>query len=168
MYVQQQPIKVYMKQKIFSWGNKFSISNERNEDIMYVKGEVLSIGKKLHILDKSNQEVAFIQQKTSSLLTQYDVDVRVPAPYSFSVQQSFAGLGIHFNIMGSLNWKLKGDFMDHNYTLHDITTTAQKMHLTKKWLSWGDSYELYINNPNDLIPCLCVALAVDAFLEARR
>ena len=38
------------------------------------------------------------------------------------------------------------------------------MRLSKKWFSWGDSYELDIADQRNELLCLCVALAVDCAL----
>ncbi len=50
--------KLYIKQKVFSWKDKFSVFNELGEDVYRVEGEILSIGKKLHVNDLNDREVA--------------------------------------------------------------------------------------------------------------
>lgn len=52
-----------MKQKVFSWGDRFTVWDENGNDRYYVRGEVFSLGKKLHLTDTAGAEVAFIQQK---------------------------------------------------------------------------------------------------------
>jgi len=43
------------------------------------------------------------------------------------------------------------------------------MRISKKWFTWGDSYELDIFDPQNEILCLCVALAIDcAMAQASR
>ena len=52
-------MKLYIKQKIFSWNDKFSIYDENGEERYYVEGEFFSWGKKLHVYDHAQREAAF-------------------------------------------------------------------------------------------------------------
>ena len=44
-------MQLYMKQKVFSWKDKFSIQNSVGEDKYFVEGKAISLGKKLRIYD---------------------------------------------------------------------------------------------------------------------
>ena len=59
-------MKLYIKQKVFSWNDKFTVKTSYGEDKYAVEGELFSLGKKLHVYDMSGREVAFIQQKIFS------------------------------------------------------------------------------------------------------
>ena len=56
-------MKLYIKEKVFSWGDKFTVKDAYGEDKYIVEGEVFSWGKKLHVYDRSGREVAFIKQE---------------------------------------------------------------------------------------------------------
>ena len=58
-------MKLYIKQKVFSWKDKFFVKDEFGNDRYYVEGELFSLGKKLHIYDMNGNELAFIHQKYS-------------------------------------------------------------------------------------------------------
>ena len=64
-------------------------------------------------------------------------------------------------------WRMKGDFWAHEYTLDDNNNGRRIMGMSKKWFTWGDSYELDVADPNDELLCLCVTLAVDCVLAAQ-
>ena len=68
-------MKLYIKQKVFSWNDKFTVKTSYGEDKYAVEGELFSLGKKLHVYDMSGREVAFIQQKIFSFLPRYFVFV---------------------------------------------------------------------------------------------
>ena len=53
-------MKLYIKEKVFSWGDKFTVKDENGNDKYLVQGEVFSWGKKLHVYDSVGREVAFI------------------------------------------------------------------------------------------------------------
>lgn len=44
-------MKLYIKQKVFSWGDKFTVKDVNGEDRYFVEGEIFSWGKKLHVYD---------------------------------------------------------------------------------------------------------------------
>ena len=68
-------MKLYIKQKVFSWRDKFTVKDEAGNDRYFVEGELFSWGKKLHVTDLGGNEVAFIQQKVFSFLPRYFVYV---------------------------------------------------------------------------------------------
>ena len=49
---------LYMKQKVFSWSDRFTIKDELGNDRYYVEGELFSWGHKLHVFDIDNQEAS--------------------------------------------------------------------------------------------------------------
>ena len=66
-------MKLYIKEKVFSWGDKFTVKDEHGNDKYFVQGEVFSWGKKLHVCDSVDREVAFIKQEVWSLLPRFYV-----------------------------------------------------------------------------------------------
>ena len=49
-------MKLYIKEKVFSWGDKFTVKDAYGEDKYIVEGEVFSWGKKLHVYDRLGRE----------------------------------------------------------------------------------------------------------------
>ena len=64
-------MKLYIKQKVCSWGDKFRIYDAYENDKYYVEGEVFTLGKKLHLYSLSGDELAYIHQKLWSFLPKY-------------------------------------------------------------------------------------------------
>ena len=65
-----------------------------------------------------------------------------------------------------LGWEIDGDFWDHEYEIKKNGRTI--VSLSKEWFTWGDCYELDIENPEDEIVALAVVLAIDCVLEAQK
>ena len=59
-------MELYIKQRVFTWGDRFSVYDALEREQFYVEGEVFSFGKKLHLYDLNGQELAYIQQKVWS------------------------------------------------------------------------------------------------------
>ena len=66
-------MKLYIKEKLFTWGDKFTVKDEFGKDKYIVEGEILSFGKKLHVYDTAGTEVAFIKQELFRFLPVYSV-----------------------------------------------------------------------------------------------
>lgn len=155
-------MKLYMKQKVFSWKDKFTIKDEYENDRYYVEGEFLSLGKRLHVYDTQHNEVALIRQKLLSFLQRYFVEI--DGREVCQVVRELTLLRPRYTLEG-LDWQVHGDFWAHEYSLYD--GDREVMALSKHWFSWGDSYELDIADEKDTLLCLCVALAVDAALQSQ-
>ena len=120
-------MKLYMKQKAFSWRDRFYVKDEDGTDKYFVEGEIFSWGKKLHVYDAQGTEVAFIRQKVMSLLLRYFVDIG--GKEVCTVVQKFSLFKPKYAIEG-LNWHMKGNFLAHEYVLTD--GARQVMQLSKK------------------------------------
>ena len=153
-------MKLYIKEKVFSWGDKFTVKDAYGEDKYIVEGEVFSWGKKLHVYDMAGREVAFIKQEVWSWLPRYYVfcDDRQVA----EIKKEFTFFFPKYSIDG-LGWEIDGSFMAHEY---QITQSGhQIVSISKEWMTWGDSYELDIADPADELVALAVVIAIDCVTE---
>lgn len=160
-------MRLYMKQKVFSWGDKFKVYDESGAVHFLVEGEVFSWGKKLHVYDVTGREVAYIHQKVFSFLPKYyishdGVDVA-------EVIKEFTFLSQKYTVNGP-GWSVSGDFWAHEY---EITCGPQLVAaISKKWFTWGDTYEIDIHggidpeNEAEIATVLCVVLIIDAVLQS--
>jgi len=154
-------MKLYIRQKVFSWGDKFTVMNDHGEDRYYVEGEIFSWGKKLHVYDLNGNEAAFIQQKVFSFLPRYFV--YVDGEQVAEIVKEFTFLFPRYSIEG-LGWDIEGRFMAHDYEITQGGRPIVTIH--KQWMTWGDCYELDIADPNDEIVALAVVLTIDCVLAS--
>ncbi len=154
-------MKLYIKEKVFSWGDKFTVKDEYGNDKYLVQGEVFSWGKKLHVCDMSGREVAFIKQQIWSLFPKYDVFCS--GRQVAEIKKEFTFIFPKYTIAG-LGWEIEGSFLEHEYqiTKNDLNIVT----ISKEWMSWGDSYALDIRNPADELIALAVVLTIDCVTEA--
>ena len=149
-------MRLYMKEKVFSWNERFTVKDENGWDKYFVEGEFFSLGKKLHLLNVHGEEVAFIQQRLFTLMPRFAVTVagrelaEIRKEFTFFYQRY---------VIDGLGWEIDGSFLAHDYQItkagHTIVT------ISKEWMTWGDSYELNISNPADEIVALAVVLTID-------
>lgn len=148
--------KLYIKQKLISWGDAFEVKNEYEEDLYTVKGEVFSLGKKLHVFDMTGNEVALIRSKVWSWLPHFFVEVE-GNPVAEIVGE-FSFLKQRYHIEGC-DWKIEGDCWGHNYQI--TQNGSPVVSIRKAWFTWGDSYELDIVEGQSELMALAVVLAID-------
>jgi uncharacterized protein YxjI len=154
-------MKLYIKQKVFSWGDKFTVKNEVGQDKYTVEGEIFSWGKKLHVYDMAGKEVAFIKQEIFSWMPRFYVFCS--GRQVAEIKKRFTFLFPKYSIEG-LGWEIDGSFMAHDY---EITKNGYPIvSISKEWMTWGDSYELSIANPQDEIVALAVVLTIDCVMAA--
>ena len=152
-------MKLYIKQKVFSWKDRFSVKNENEEDVFFVEGELFSFGKKLHIFDARNAEVAFIRQQIFTFLPRYFVSVN--GTEVAEIVKEFTFFKPRYSIKG-LDWQVEGDFFAHDYTVHHNNHPIVR--IRKEWMTWGDTYELDIAEGVDAVSALSVVLAIDCVM----
>lgn len=155
-------MKLYIKQKVFSWGAKFTVKDEAGNDRYFVQGEVFSWGRKLHVTDSNGKEVAFIQQKVFSFLPRYFVYVN--GEEIAEIVKEFSFFRPKYKIEG-LGWDISGDFWSHNYMISRNGNPI--VSIQKEWMTWGDSYELDIADSRDEIVALAVVLTIDCVMAAQ-
>ena len=66
-------MKLYIEEKVFTWGDKFTVVSATGEPRYFVEGEVFTWGKKLHVYDVYEREVAFIKQELFTFLPEFVV-----------------------------------------------------------------------------------------------
>ena len=154
-------MKLYIKQKVLSWVDRFTVKDDNGQDKYYVEGEFLSFGKKLHIFDMDSVESAFIQQKVFSFMPRYFVFIN--GQQIAEIVKELTLLRPKYSIEG-LGWEINGDFFAHDYEIIQNGQTIVSIH--KAWMTWGDCYELDIADKRDEIIALSVVLAIDCVIAA--
>ena len=153
-------MKLYIKEKVFSWGDKFTVWDAYGNEKYFVEGEVFSFGRKLHVYDLQDREVAFIRQELLTWMPKYSVFVG--GSQIATVRREFSWFTPRYTVEG-LGWDVEGNFWQHDY---DVTQNGRPVvSITKEWMTWGDSYELDIAPGADELVALAVVLTIDCVVE---
>ena len=155
-------MKLYIKQHVFTWGDKFSIYDEAGNEKYRVEGEVFTLGKKLHLYDLQGIELAFIEQEIFTFLPKYHISRN--GMQIAEVMKEFTFFKHEYTVNG-LGWNVHGDFWDHEYEIADNGRTVASV--SKEWMTWGDSYEIRFGAEVDEIAALAVVLVIDACIAAQ-
>ena len=156
-------MKLYVKQHIFTWGDRFSIYDEYGNERYFAEGEVFSFGKKLHLLDAYGYEQAFIYEKVFSWRPRYYINrggrevAEVVKQFSlFRQEYQIAGLG----------WSVMGDLFSREFEITNGISPIVRVY--REWFTLGDAYAIDIAPEVDEALALSVVLVIDAVLSEER
>jgi len=156
-------MRVNIKQKVFSFGDKFSVNTDDGTPIIYVEGQVFSIGNKLHVLDAHGNELFYIEQKVFKLLPEYRI---------FSNGQEVAFLKKEFSLLKPKlnitstygNFTIDGNVLGYNFSIHKNGNVVGTV--SKKFIAFSDSYTLDIFDEEENIPFLItLTIVIDQILH---
>ena len=153
-------MNLYMKERVFSWGDKFDICDQNGTPKYFVAGEVFSWGKKLHVYDRFEREVAFIKQEVFSFLPCYKVIVN--GSEVAQIRKEFTFFRPRYRVDG-LGWDVEGSFLEHNYQISQ--NGRHIVSIDKEWMTWGDTYQISVAEDADEIVALAVVLTIDCVVE---
>ncbi len=155
-------MRLYIKERVFSWTDRFTVRDENGWEKYFVEGEFFSLGRKLHLLNNGGVELALIQQELFTLMPRYTVSVN--GAEVAKIRKEFTFFTPRYVIYG-LGWEIEGNVWEHKYVIRKggrIIVT-----IDKEWFTWGDSYVLNILDPADEILALAVVLTIDCVAESR-
>lgn len=149
-----------MTEKIFSFGDDFTISDENGNPIYHVDGKVFTIGNKLSFQDMNGRELAHIQRRLLSWgptyeITRGGVEVAVVKKHLFTLFRC----KFTVDIPGPDDLEAAGSFLEREYTF--TRGGAVVAQVSKKWFSWSDSYCIDVNPGEDDVLILASAIVID-------
>ena len=153
-------MKLYLKQKIFSFRERFFVYDEFGNEKYSVEGALFSIGKRLRVYDMNGNEVAFIKQRVLSFTPRYKIFIG--GKEIAEVVKHFTLFKPHYSVWGT-NWEVNGDFLDHNYAVYDNNLPVATVR--KEWMTWADTYSIDIAPYADELTALATVLVIDAAMD---
>jgi len=152
-------MKYIVKQKIFSLTDSFNIKDEYENNMFYVKKQLLSFGNKLRIFDLSGNELCYIEQKVFRFMPEYNI--YIAGELTATVKKKFALFRNDFEITSPLGdmYKIEGNFWAHEFTIlkGDIPVAT----ISKKFFSLSDTYGVDIDDNEDQVTILALAIVID-------
>ena len=153
-------MRYMMKQKLFCWGDDFTIQNEAGENVFFVDGKAFSFGNKLSFQDMQKNELAFIRQKLLSWGPTYEI-TRGGALAAVVKKQLFTFFRCKFtvDVPGPDDLEAQGSFLDMEYSFTRAGRTVAEV--SKRWFSFADTYGVDICEGEDDILILASTVVID-------
>ena len=151
-------MRYILRQKIFSFGDNFTIRDEAGNDIFIVKSQLLSFGHKLRIFDLGGNELCYIEQRLLRFMPEYDV--YVGGTLTVNIKKKFTFFTKEFIITGEGgSFQIDGDFWAHEF---DIVKNGRSVaRISKSFFSFSDTYGVDIDDSEDQITNLALAVVID-------
>lgn len=153
-------MKLLVREHIFTWGDRFTVTDESGSERYSVEGEIFSFGRKLHVIRPNGSEAAFIAQEVFRFRPRYGVWVN--GEHKADVVREFSFFRPVFSVEGP-GWEVEGDFWAHDYRLSQNGRVVAT--ISKEWFTWGDCYVLNVRDPADELTALAVMLTIDCVAE---
>lgn len=151
-------MKLYIKQRIFSWTDSYDVYDETGEARYEVKAEFFSFGHQIHVYDKrTGAELGSIHEKLFTFLPQFEIviDGRVQG----TIRKELSLLRPRYQV-DYRGWEVEGDFLGWDYQV--TAGSTQIMSISKEIFNWSDTYVLRYSNPVNEMPGLLLVIAIDA------
>ena len=150
-------MELYLKQKVFSLKGRFSVYDADETPRYTVEGKYISLHNRHTIYDAAGKQVAAISKKPVSLLPKFFIELA--GGQTYEMKGKFR-LGYEECTIEELGWTIKGTFLQHDYTISDGSGEVLAT-VHQKWVSWGDTYEILINEGVDEVLVLAIIICFD-------
>ena len=148
--------QLYIKQKAFSIGEKFTIKDEQENDVYYVEGSFMKIPKTFSIMNTTRDEIAHITKKTFSFLPKFHVDVN--GKEVLTIKKDFSFFKARYTI-DTADIEVQGNWWDMEFQILQQGEVVGKV--KKEWFTWGDSYKIQILDEEIEAIIIAIVVAID-------
>ncbi len=157
-------MRYQLKQKIWSWGNRFVICDEAGAPVFQVIGKVFSWGDKLSFQDRSGAELAKIEQRLWKFIPQYEVMI-ADQPFA-EIRQEWSWLKKRFtlDVPGPNDYTITGSFWEYEFDFERNGRTVAQV--SRRFFSWSDTYGVNIIDDEDNLAILCTTIVIDLVCKA--
>ncbi|RTR25960.1 hypothetical protein EKG37_22265 [Robertmurraya yapensis] len=131
--------QLYIKQKVFSLGEKFTVRDQQEQDVYYVEGSFMQIPKTFSIMNVERDEIALITKKVFSFLPTFFVEV--DGREVLTIKKEFSFFKARYTI-DSADIEVQGNWWDMDFEVLQHGEVVGKV--SKEWFTWGDSYKVQI------------------------
>ena len=150
-----------IRQKMFSIGDDFWIENQKGDRVFKVDGKALRLRETLYFEDLNGNKLCKIQGRL--LAIRDTMVVEDPDGHQMAVIKKglIAPLGDHWTVTvrGGPDLDVQGNILDHEYSI--MQRRKKIAEVSKKWLSLTDTYGVEIDEGQNDILILALAIAID-------
>lgn len=150
-----------IRQKMFSIGDDFWIENQEGQRVFKVDGKALRLRKTLIFEDMKGNRLCQIQERWLPIRETMAIDGPDGEQIAIVKKALIAPLRDSWSVQvkNGPDLKVQGNILDHEYTIKDGWNTIAEV--SKRWLSLTDTYGVEIDDGQNDILILAVAIAID-------
>lgn len=149
-------MRMLFRQRFFSWLDSYDIYDEQGDVIFTVKG-VLAWGHCLKIFDAQGRELGMVKEEIFTFMPRFAM--YVGDSFAGMIRKRFTLFSPRFDL--DLNgWEVSGDWLQWDYDVMDGSRTVAT--ISKQIFRMTDTYVLDVQQSDDALIVLMIALAIDA------
>jgi len=158
-------MQYFIKEKVFSFKDKFDITNEQQELLYQVEGKMFSFKNKLDLLLPSGEQIMYAEKKLFKIFPEFNIYSPTGEPLA-RIKQRF-GFRPKFDVFeGHNELRVEGNFIAHSFTVEKNGKMAAS--IIKKYFSFGDSYMIDVLDENSSILYMFIVIIIDQIAESNR
>lgn len=158
-------MRYLIKEKIFSFADRFIINDESGYPHYEVVGKIFSIGNKLDMCDMQGNSILYIEQKVFRFLPEYTIykDGIIVG----RINKEFTLFRSKFSIDSKYgNFSIDGDVFQHDFNI--LKNGRPIAWISKKWISFSDTYSIDIVDEEDHAFILSMVIVLDQIFHDNR
>lgn len=148
--------QLYIKQKMFTLSEKFTVTDEFEMPQYYVEGSFFKIPKEFIVTDQFGSKIARITKKFLSFLPKFFVEVSGEDPIALTKEFTFFKARYSIDAKGI---NVEGNWWDMNFSVY--VGGRQVAIIDQRWFSWGDTYEVQILDESLEHLIISLVIAID-------
>lgn len=156
-----------IRERFFSLGEDFDITDQDGRRVLHVDGKVLSLRGRLVIEDLAGKPVAEVTRRLVALRPTYEISVG--GQHAAHVRKHmFTPFRDKFtiDIPGPDDLEMSGNLLDHEFTISQGGQTVATV--SKRWFSLHDTYAVDVAPGQDDVLILAAVLALDLAEDRER
>ncbi len=156
----------FMKEKAVSIHGVYHIYDQDGVERFQIKGKAFSLHDYTALLDMEGNELARVHKKLLSLHETHFIEMDGK---EVAEVRSKLFHPIHQKIdVPGFGWQIRGNLMEHDFSVVDTETGTIRISVHRKWLSIGEGYQVLIDREEDVIPGLALMVALERMMTERK
>lgn len=167
-------MRYIMRQKLWSFGDDFTIKDESGDDRFFVDGKAISLRDTLSFQDMSGRELCVIRRRLLSWGPTFDISDPGGRTLAVVKQKLFTLFKYRFTVdetatPESVDLEVAGDFLDHEYAFTRPGSDRPVAQISERWFTLRDTYGVDIaDGENDVLILACTVVIDQATEDKRR
>ncbi len=151
-------MKLYVNEKLLSLHNRFYIKDENDCDIYEISSKVFSIGDKTTITDMNGNKIVYIEQELLHIMPNYNIYIN--DNFFCKITKKFQLFKNDYIL--SNGYKVAGNFLMLDFAIYDDANN-QIGSIKRKFITIGDKYEIDIQdiNKKEIVLAIIAAISND-------
>lgn len=155
-------MRYLVRQRVFSFGDNFTIKDENEQDRYIIQGKVFSFGDKLKLMDLNGNELFYIEQQLFRFLPEYYIYAGGEQMASVKKQLTlFTPKFVINSVYGS--YEIEGNIFGYDFQIYKDGRMVAI--INKKWFAFSDCYGVEIVDGEDHAFLLTLAIVIDQVLH---